>query len=100
MALLVIYCTKKCKLDSYFFTEACTPANIGSDFVYNGNYYKKLDNPSNQNYDTSTETCRSQGGTLPTLDTEQGYNDAKIIKSKSRKSQYSKIGCNVLVIDI
>lgn len=62
-----------------YCTDTCPSASIGTDFVLNGHYYTKLGSPSSKNYEQALEACRDQGGILPTIQTEQDYNDAKVI---------------------
>ncbi len=66
----------------YIFAEECSPANIGTEFVYNGHYYTELKNPTSQNYQTALSSCTSKGGFFPTIRTQAEYNDAKIIAGK------------------
>ncbi len=62
-----------------YCTDTCPSASVGTDFVLNGHYYSKLQSPSSKNYEQAMENCRDQGGILPIIQTEQDYNDAKVI---------------------
>ncbi len=71
----------------YLYCSAeCPSASATTDYVLNGNYYTSVGNSDYVHYETAMENCRSQGGALPTIQTEQDYLDAKVIAGKFRNS--------------
>ncbi len=60
-------------------TDECPSASTSADYILNGNYYTSVRSSDYDKYERAMENCRSQGGALPTIQTEQDYLDAKVI---------------------